>query len=325
MKTNKVIGKGGLMLSVILVAAISFFTFWRNETESMTGSFGICFPSPDEWNLLPVVSWAVAGGILLLLAVGLIILNRYYNFVKSPGYVLPSVFLIMTASVPCFTDQITSSLILAAVNFICLAISFSDYNSPDSTQNVFVIATLLSLGSMVQYAFIFMIPGYMVIWLMFKSFRFRELVAMLMGLVAPYWVGIGLGLIPLENFRLTVPAPLFLGITPSVTQFIILINCGISAFLFLLLTLNNAVKLYAGNTKIRMFNNAFNTLAIICILCMIFDYENLQTYMISFYMAISVQTGNFFALRQIKKGWVVILVLSALYLASYLLITFLPR
>lgn len=322
---HKVMGTGGLMLAVLIMLAMSAVAFFHYSGDHITGALGICLPSPNQWNLIPLAGWIIDNVLILAIAVALVFLNKHYNLVKGPDYVMPAAFLILTASIPWLTDHLSASVLLASLNIICLAISFSCYKDQNSTQDIFLVATILSVGSMAQYAFIFMIPAYIVMWLMLKCFRFKEFLALLMGLAAPYWVGVGLGLIPLEAFKIPSLSNLFMGFAPSLKLFILLADCGLSALIFLIFSLDNAVKLYAGNTKIRILNNCLNTLTIVCIICMICDFNNLLTYIVSAFIGISAQIGNLFALRQIKRSWVILLILLVIYLSFYGLIEFLPE
>ena len=47
-------GKGGLILAIATAVAMSIMAFLTGATIPNGGEFGLCLPSPADWNLLPV-------------------------------------------------------------------------------------------------------------------------------------------------------------------------------------------------------------------------------------------------------------------------------
>ncbi|MDE5869351.1 MAG: hypothetical protein K2H18_03880, partial [Muribaculaceae bacterium] len=201
---------------------------------------------------------------------------------------------------------------------VCLVSIFNCYKSRNATQEIFLVATMLSLGSMFQYAFIFLMPGYIIMGLMLKCFRFREFVAFLMGICAPYWIAVGMGLVPLEAFHIPEFTNVAVGVTSASDLLVGTVTIGVTALIGILMALNNAVKLYAGNTQRRLYNNAISVLGLICVAGMILDYTNLSTYLASFYMTVAVQIGNTFALWNIRKPTLWLGLLSLTYIIIFL-------
>jgi len=158
------------------------------------------------------------------------LLNRSFSIVPGQASsTLSGLFLLMATSIPWIGGVLTTSVIIAPAIMIVMAILFGSYRQSNATQELFAIATILSLGSMLQYAFLPMIVPVLVSALMFKCFRVREIIALGMGLIAPYWVAIGFGILPLE--RLTMPSltNLFAMASHRGVLLICLINLGFTA------------------------------------------------------------------------------------------------
>lgn len=308
-------------LAVILTLAMSATAFFTSPMPAITGKMGLCLPSPNEWMIPEVVSWAINLTLLLATAVALYFSNKSHTFVPGSGGFISAIFLVAAASNPWISGVLTSSIILAACNLACLTILFFCYRQQNATQEIFVVATILSLGSMIQYAFILMIPAYIIVAILMKCFRFKEFLALLMGLAAPYWVGIGLGIIPLGNFAMPTLSNLFTGDAATLELFIVMVNIGVTAVASCLLGLNNLVKLYAGNPKRRLLNLAAATVGIFCLLGIIFDYTNMTAYMGTIYMIGAVQLANLFALWHIRREQIWALVVMAIYVGFFLAAT----
>ena len=153
---------------------------------------------------------------------------------------------------------------------------------------------------MVQYAFIFMIPAYIAIAASLNCLRFMETIAFILGLVAPYWVGVGLGIIPLSDFSRPDISGLFSGIEAKRSMLAGLTACAATALGTLVGGLYNSVKLYAGNSQRRLYNICFNILGVLCAVCMVIDFDNMPAYIGTLYLVAAVQFADIFALHNIR-------------------------
>lgn len=316
---TQAMGKEGVLLAGLAACAMSVIAFLEGAHSPLGGDAGVCFPSPNLWNLDPTLSWCLNLALLLASSFGLYLFNRAYSIVTGSSTLLPGIFPVMTASVPWVVGTLTSSMVLAPAVLIMLAILFSCYRERNATQEVFVIATVLSIGSMFQYSFFFMTMPLFIIMAMFKCLRVRETIAVILGLIAPYWIVIGFGIVPIDAFTVPELTNLFDGSAPKGVMFIGVINLAVTALLSLVLGLNNGIKLYAGNTQRRLYNMAINVLQLTCAACMIFDFNNITTYIATFYLTASFQFANMFALSRIRKPWIWSLMICAIYVAFYII------
>lgn len=314
---TRAIGKGGMALVAVIAATMCVVAFFLGMQPADATHTGICLPSPDQWPLLPWAGWTINTVLIAATAIMLAIVIKGYNIVQDAGYVPPAVFLISTLSVPGIAAGLTSSAIMAPAMLLCLTILFSTFRSRNATQELFVVATILSIGSMFQYGFIFMIVPIVMSAIAFKCFRIKEGIAFVLGLVAPYWVAIGLGLVPLENFTLPHPANAFTDFAPSPMIFVVCINLAVTALATLLIGLNNLIRLYAGNSRRRLFNVAFNLTGIAALACIIFDYSNSWTYLTLFYLCCAVQSANFFSLWHMRRPWISATAICMIYMAFF--------
>ena len=314
----KTIGPGGFagaILLTLLLTALLYFTGGFNVIE---GNLGVCLPSPDLWNIPREWSWGINLALVIVCGVGLIFFNKAYSVIQTADMVLPSMFLVLTACTPWAGGPLGSSSLMAVINLICLSAIFACYKSRNATQQVFTVATMLSVGSMFQYAFIFLMPGYILIGLMMKCFRIKEFIAFILGIAAPYWIAIGMGLIPLEAFHLPSFSTLFDKVTPGSELLIGCVTLGFTALVGVIMALNNAVKLYAGNSQRRLYNNAIAVLGLICVAGMILDFNNLPTYLATFFITIAVQIANTFALWNIRRGHLWLWGITVIYVTIFL-------
>lgn len=287
----------GIVVGLCMIAA----TWLYLPAELPVGELGICLPSPNLW---PTFTWDTAVDTLLI-GVAVLwasMLNKKHAFVKGAETMLPTALIVLLTSNPLLTSYLGTPVLMLIVNLICLGVLMGAYRSANATNAMFVVATFLSLGSMLQYAFLPLMIVYPVLALMIKVMRGKEMAAYLMGLVAPYWVALGFGIVTPADFNMPqFFSPLRLVGTDEYFFFIML-SLGTLALLGLTMALNNAMMIYSGSVRVRIFNNMINLLGIWCGACMLVDFGNLAAYSSTFIFAASVQIANFFAIRRIPKS-----------------------
>ncbi len=317
MNHYNIAGPGAIIVSaiaaIVMIAAAALFL----PTIEPAPEFGICFFIPRGW--IGAFEGIALNTLLIVIAVSAAFdLNKRYSFVKGADGVLPVAMSILLASNPVNTAYIGSPVIMLLVNLICLEIIMRSYHRPNATTEMFAIATYLSLGSMIEYGFLPLIAVYPVMAIKGKSMHMKEIMAYLMGLVAPYWVCLGFGIVDFDDFRW----PEFLTVAPAAERdfmLLVYVSLGLLALIGLMMILNNALLFYSGNIRTRTFNNDINLLGIVSAICMLVDFGNFQTYASTFCFASAVQISNFFAIRHISYSRVWFWSLLSLFMALYIL------
>ncbi len=308
-----------MALAVAITLAMCALSYLFMPDNRLQGGLGICLPSPNEWNIIPL--WSAAANTVLLLAMtaGLYFLNKHFNFVKTTDNVLTAAFLVMIASNPWITRGINASLLVCCFNMVACVLMFDTYKKSNATQELFIVATFLSVGSMAQYAFLPYIPAYVVAAIIMKVFRLREMTAFILGLAAPYWVGVGLGLIPLSNFSIPELSNLFYDFAPPTDFFILLLNLGVTILWSFVASMNVLFKLYAGNSRVLAMNNIIGMLGLVSVIGIVADFNNMIAYCATLYLSAAAVTANVFALWPIRRAWIPLLIMTLLYIASFTL------
>lgn len=309
-------GPGSIVIASVAAAIMIAATVFFMPSLSPEKEVGICF-SFSTHILPPLIDCAINTFLLIVAVLLAFIFNKRHSFVKSTEALLPTTMTVLLAANPVNTSYLGTPVIMLIVNLICLDVMMRAYNSENATTTMFAVATYLSLGSMVQYAFLPLMIIYPLMAIIDKIFRIKELVAYIMGLIAPYWVAIGLGLISFSDFRV----PRFLESLPVADGnylLMVFISLGTLALVELMMSLNNAMLIYAGNMKVRRFNNMINLLGFSCGLFMLADFDNFGAYASTFCFAGSVQISNFFAMRRIPQSpiwfWGLLSIFMALFL-----------
>ncbi|MCM1378169.1 MAG: hypothetical protein NC097_07340 [Clostridium sp.] len=311
------VGASAFITTLVVAAILIIVNMTWGPTPPRGEQMGLCLNSPDLWFPSSALSGIVNTLLILVAAPAMLLLNKRFNFVRGESMLFPSIFLMLTATNVFITPGVCSSTILLVVNLICLALLFDTASKRNATQDFFIIATLISIGSMCQYAFLPMIPAFIIGGLLLRKLNFKELMAFGMGLVAPYWAVLGLGIVSISDFHLPVLKNIFSMVNDRTDLFMTLVETGLLFLVAVLLCMNNAMRLYAGNSGIRLMNNTVNTLGFLCALCMMVDFDNLFAYVATLNFWIAVQFGNLYALYRLPKPGLLLFILSLLLIAIY--------
>ena len=311
------IGKTGVAIAVVIAIAMCLLSFLYHPIQIQPIQYGLCLPSPDAWDFDPLGSWIVNTALIGLIAILLFLINKSYNFVRTTEPALVTVFLIMAASGPWFTQSLNTSVLLCLANVVCMGIVFDSYDVKNATQELFTVGLVVGFGSMVQYAFLPMAIVYFLWAIFMKVLRIKETLAFLIGMVCPYWIALGIGWIHFSQLHYPSLSPLF-SYEKDPSEFIILLS-GIAfaaAFGFILVMVNS-MKLFAGNSRVYAMNLCVTILGAASVIFILIDFDNIHAYVTTLYMACAVQIANICALWNPRMPWMVSVLPSLFYIAVF--------
>lgn len=311
------IGNEAVALSMGLMLVMSLLGFLFSPLATPGDYMGVVLPCPDLRGISPWLSWGVNNAVLIAIAVGVIFLNKHYNFIKSPEPVVAAVFLFMAGSNIWVTSEFGASTLLLAANFICLSYIFDTYRKSNATQEFFIVATIIAIGSMVQYSFLIMIPVFIIAGFILQCMRWREVMAFVLGLAAPYWIGLGFGLISPTDFSLPQLTSIFEHPDAPGVLGVILLNIGLTMLTALIIGLNNEMKLYAGNSRIHALNSIIAIMGLASCIGIITDSSNMAAYLGTFYLAAAFQMANLYALNKIRRAPLLLTITAIIYAALF--------
>lgn len=311
------------MLTIVLMSAMMCVAgYLFLPANPKPADFGIVFPSPDRWEIPPAWGELINVAVIGLCAPVAYLINKTFSLLKSSLPFWALFYLPLTCCNLQVSGQLTATALTLPVTLLLFAVLFNSYRMTNATQSTFFCATCISVGSMFQQAFIPFILALFLSGLVMKAMRIKEALALGFGLIAPYWVLIGFGIIRLDYFHLPHFSTIFTS-EVSPRMFPILMGGALLLLISLLLSLYNGMKLYAGNAQIRSYNNVVNIFGITSVVAMLFDLDNMNAYIGVFNLWVALQFGNLFTLWHLHKAiWMFWLIqLSILVYTVVLLIT----
>ena len=293
---------GGIAAAVVMLL-LTLFLF---PPITSTGDLGLCLPSPNQWELPRFAGWLLNAVFIFLSAAVMAATNKRFNFLQEADPIMSLSLLILLAAGCVSSATLSTSTILLLANTAGLYLLLSTYEERNAAREFFMLATIPAFGAMVQYAFLLLVPLHIFGGLMMKSFRIREFIAYVLGLLAPYWIVVGLGVIPPEAFRL--PDTLTVISTAEVQNdlFLTLLATGLMALIGIVLAFYNGVRLFTRNSRLRGMHMTFNAMGILAVAAVIFDFTNFVAYFGLLALWVAIETATMLWLYNARNpGWAV--------------------
>ncbi|MBR5101900.1 MAG: hypothetical protein IK092_02105 [Muribaculaceae bacterium] len=277
-----------------------------------SASNGTLFDIPDYLSSHPHLSFLLNMGALVGIAALTATLNKRFNFVRSFTFVFSTAFLLLELANPLVSTRFFAGTVLCLVLVLSTFVLFASYQRKNSAQRrIFITFTSLSVCCLFQYAFAFVIVAFFFGFLQMRAMNFKGVLAMLMGIVVPYWILMGTGIVPPQQFldppyitvwdNLNDPhAQLVLGTTVA------------TAFLGIALMLLNMITFLNYRLQVRVYNSFFMIMTIIAIIAMGADYRNMLLYVPVLNLCVAIQVAHTFTIQIAHvRRYLILLILAA--------------
>ena len=320
MRNSAYSGNLGFVIALILMSAMTLMSYFSVIPAPEQESHGFLFAF-EPWRIPRPVSVIARWLLIVAISVGMVLVNRRYNFIPTLTTLHASVFMILCAADPGMSRGIGPGILFAVVNLVALFLLFKAFRHggkpSESASAIFLIALFCSSGSMFQYAFVFLIPLYAICAAMMKIFRFREVGALVIGTATPYWIFFGLKDMSFPGFRLPEFVPF--SVAPGMDNAIFMIYVSSLAVIGFLLSMKNIYSLLSSNLQLRMLGRGMILTGIGVSALFMIDASLVAVFAVAVYMFTSFQTGYLSGFsRQRGSGW--ILSITFLFSLTFLIL-----
>lgn len=286
-------------------------SFAPPETASVNSSV--------SWMSRPVVNSfgmaALLSSLALLISGGIMALNdRSFNILRSPARMDVGLFVFAACAASGALGFSMTGCILCVTVLLCLMIMYTTYYRVNANRRVFLVFFLLSAGSVLQYSFAAFIPVMLVGCRQMRCLNFRSVLAAIIGIVTPYWILWGFGVMSIDDFmppRIVWPS-LSVFSTFTVPQLISIFTAVITA---LLAMIYNLVQMLGRNARTRAFNGILASLTFWTVLMTVIDFGHALSFMPLLCAFAAMQLTLFFVTNQNKRSYIAVLLFVVLIVA----------
>ncbi|MDE6703878.1 MAG: hypothetical protein K2K00_09415, partial [Muribaculaceae bacterium] len=310
-----------LTVALSIMVASAYYALVSGVAEMIPGNKGTVFPSPALWipdaDISMWVNLAAIGAIAGLM----IFINKAYNIPRTITLIYASFFVVLETATPDLTVRLCSATLLALVILASMTLMFSAYTLPSARRRVFLVFFMLSSALTVQYAFVIYIPVFLLACAQMKIFTFRTVLAALLGIITPWWILFGAGIVSPSDFHMPEFTSLF--DSPDLLDTLIAaITAGLTVVLAITSYMLSLLKLITYNARMRACNGLLTIVTCVTVLAMIADFTNFICYLALLNCCTAFFLGHMFVIRNSPKAWIVISTITAIYYAIYIWIIF---
>lgn len=114
---------------------------------------------------------------------------------RDQSVLVALLFMFMQMSAPVLSGQFYGGTLLAIVVLVCTFILFSTYNDRGATRRIYLVFFLLGLGAFTQYAYLLLMPAFVLGCVQMRMMSMRAAVAIVLGCVTAPWILLGFGIV----------------------------------------------------------------------------------------------------------------------------------
>lgn len=306
-----------LIIIALVMVPTAMFVLDFVPIDYIEGDRGLIFPSANLWITDHTTEMWVNVLSTLTLAALMIGLNRNYNLLRTMTLLDASLFLLISLSTPWLLVQFYTGTLLSLALVLCLYMLYSCYSNPAQLRRIFLIFFLLSALSTTQYCYAVYIPVFIIGTLQMRIFSGRALAAILLGILAPWWIVLGSGLVAPESVHIPDFSTLILNFN-FVENFPLFVVVLVSAILLVVCWCLNFPRMIAYNAHMRAFNGTLSVLALFTLVAVCIDFVNLSAYAPVVFMCAAFYTGRLFAANAGARSYIGILSIIVLYILLFL-------
>lgn len=263
--------------------------------------------------------------LLCLLATGAITLalNKVFGFVRSVTHLFVSAFFLLQLAYPANLVSFNVSTLLCLATGIATMPLFASFQDRHSQRSIFLIFFLVAAGSMFHYAFLALIPAFLLGFLNMGVLNLKGMLAMLFGLITPFWIVLGLGIASPADFTI----PTIHGIWNHISQpraNLLLWLAAFTAVTGIVLGVMNLMTIMNYRRQTRVYNAFFVFVLISMVIALCVDYDNATVYLPLLNLMVAIQIAHAYTLRMTSHRYLFILLLAAVAFASLAANIFMP-
>ncbi|MGN0229635.1 MAG: hypothetical protein ACI4BH_07485 [Muribaculaceae bacterium] len=311
--------KAFAILAAIALTVMMYVNYTSgNVITAFTHGHGILFPSLSGSIYDPCISVVLNAFCIILIGLTMVILNKMFNFIRSVTWIYVSTFLLLTFSSPITSSSLFTGTLVGIVIVLTMFTLYASFQNKRSQRNIFSSFALVSAASMFHYAFIYLIPVLMLGYMLMQAMNLRSFLAMLLGIITPFWIVLGLGIADLADFSLPSYESAWAALrTPQLHLSIVYI--AIIIIITVVLTCINLLQIINYKLQARAYNGYLVYLSVASILMMAIDYQNAFIYLPAVNLCFGVQFAHFFTLNSHTRRYIAVIVLIVATIAGNIL------
>ena len=265
---------------------------------------GIFFEMPATLSSMPYASAVVNVALIVGIAALMMLNNKLFSYLRGYTMIYVSAFFVLQLATPLLVGALNTGTLLCLMLALGTLALFASYENRHSQGRIYLTMTILATVSMWQWAAVVLIPAFVLGFIDMRAFGFKSLIAALLGLITPFWIVLGLGLVnPVRDFNpLEIHA---VWDTLELSQVRLLVGwSAVTVVLAIALTIVNLMTIINYRLQFRVYNAFFIVVTLLCVVAMCVDYHDLALYLPMLNLCLAIQMGHTMTLSTHPKRYI---------------------
>lgn len=315
--TRMLHSRGVMIVMILAVTAVAVAAFLFGVPVTTLDTNGFVTVCSGSYELPSYI--AVGGGLALTLGVSLLLnyINRIFNLLRTRTSMQSWAFLLMMLATPVLAVYVGTGLVMCAVILICTMVLYGQYgNHGYDKRNMLLIFMLLSVGAAFDYRFALYVPVMAVGCYQMRIFTLRTILAMLTGLVTPWVIVFGFGILTPDQLRIPDVSFVLTGVYgPSASLFV-----GVAVYTAILTAgclLQCMIKIMSYTAHARAQQSFVTMLTIATLIFAVANSADLACWLPMVNCCAALQMAHLFcAIHTYPKSYIAIVSLSVVYVLA---------
>ncbi|MFI3239914.1 MAG: hypothetical protein R3Y22_04920 [Bacteroidales bacterium] len=309
-------GRGFIIISSLIAFTLAIITLISNITiNERIFDYGLFANSANMWLDKGTLSWSINLVTIIAIAIVITVCNNQFQFIRSFTSLLATIFVILATCNTHISNTLIDGNILALVTIISVSLLYFTFQYGNPVI-LFSIFTLIITCSFFNYAYLTLLPIFILGAMQMKAINTKTVLAIVLGIIIPFWIIYGLhifspsdiksiNMVSIARAVVIADSPIFIyNLTTAVITFFLLIK--------------NMITIYNFPPQERAYNGVLTLLTLWSIVMPMIDYYNSNSYMPTLYLCCAVQGAHAYTSSRdrYKYLWVITLILA--YLSLYI-------
>lgn len=314
-KVTRFVGSHAFSFLLMAIALMGALIGYTTMPSPYAGDGGPVFDSPDTW--LPALSASFVAGVILTAAVAgmMEMTNRVFNLLRTPTLLFLGLYAVMQAATPLVVCRAPSGILLNLVVLSVLASFYTTYQRPLRTRRIFLSFCIMSALAMADYVYFIYVCLFLLAFGQMRTASARMYLAALMGIVTPWWITWGFGLMP-DGIHMPVTHSIFTELD-SPRVILMTVTVGITVIGLFLLCVSNMMKVYSYNAKARAMSGLLMMLSLATAIAALVNVSNAPAYLPVLDCFVAYQATLCFKTNEKRRGYIMVAALLLVYIIIY--------
>jgi len=309
-------GKQFMFAAWAAMAVSAFVAASSGRIEYVDCGHGIFFDVADILVGRPMLSVFLNVAVVTVIGLLMQLLNKVYGFVRSNTSMLASAFYLLTMSNPFTSYSLYTGTALALILVLGAFYLYVSYLNPRASHSVFLTFTVITFCTMFHWAFVLLLIAFVFGFIEMRAMQWRGIVAMLLGIITPFWILMGLGVVaPSQFMPMEFSSAMASADLSTISLFVV--SVVVTAVAAIVLTCVNLYTIIGYRHQWRIYNAFIMLTGIITIVAMCVDYHDMHVFLPLLNECLAVEFAHAFSINKSQYRYAFAVVLAAWSLLSF--------